>query len=196
VVLLDVGDNIGGGGPADSTVLLAEARRLGVRSYLQTLYDPGAVAACVAAGVRSEVTLRVGGKTDRQHGDPVEVSGRIRLIADGRYEEPAPTHGGTRFFDAGPTAVLQTTHEHTLVLTSRRVGNTSLQQMRSIGIRPEAMRVIVAKGVVSPRAAYAPIAAELIPVDTPGVTAADLSRFTFRHRRRPLWPFEPGAAYD
>ena len=40
VLLLDVGDNIGGGSAADSTVLLEAAQRLGVRSYLQTLYDP------------------------------------------------------------------------------------------------------------------------------------------------------------
>src|SRR5262249_694149 len=40
IVLMDVGDNIGGGSSADSTILLETALRLGVRSYLQTLYDP------------------------------------------------------------------------------------------------------------------------------------------------------------
>jgi microcystin degradation protein MlrC len=195
VVLMDVGDNIGGGSPADSTVLLAAAQRLGVRRYLQTLSDPEAVAACVAAGVGVEVRLRVGAKTDRAHGEPVGVVGRVRLIADGRYEEPTPTHGGARFFDAGPTVVLETADRHTLVLTSRRVGNTSIQQMYALGVRPEAMQVVVAKGVVSPRPAYAPIAAELILVDTPGVTAADLSRFRYEHRRRPLYPFEPDTRY-
>jgi microcystin degradation protein MlrC len=196
VVLLDVGDNIGGGSPADSTVLLAEARRQGVRRLLQTLYDPEAVQAAITAGVAATVTLHVGAKTDRNHGAPVEVRGRVRLIADGRYEEPTPTHAGFRFFDGGPTVVLETDDAHTLVLTSRRVGNTSIQQMYSLGIRPETYRVVVAKGVISPRPAYAPIAAELIAVDTPGVTAADLSRFTYRRRRRPLYPFEPDATYS
>jgi microcystin degradation protein MlrC len=196
VVLLDVGDNIGGGGPADSTMLLALAKRAGIRGYLQTLCDPEAVGACVATGVRATLTLRVGAKTDRMHGEPVEVTGSIRLIADGRFEEPSPTHGGQRFFDAGPTVVLETQDDHTLVLTSRRVGNTSLQQMYSLGIRPESRRVIVAKGVVSPRAAYGPIAAEMIVVDTPGVTTADLTRFEYRRRRRPLYPFEEEARYE
>jgi microcystin degradation protein MlrC len=195
VVLMDVGDNIGGGSPADSTVLLAAARRLGVRSYLQTLYDPEAVAACVAAGVGSTVTLRVGAKTDRQHGEPVEVTGRVRVLADGRYEEPTPTHGGFRYFDAGTMAVLESADDYTLVLTSRRVGNTSIEQMYSVGVRPERKRVVVAKGVVSPRPAYEPIAAEIILVDTPGVTSADLTRFTYHRRRRPLFPFEPDARY-
>ena len=83
----------------------------------------------------------------------------MRVALDGRFEDPPPTHGGLRFFDGGTTAVLETTDDHTLVLTSKRTGNTSLEQMYSVGVRPERFKVVVAKGVVSPRPAYAPIAA-------------------------------------
>jgi microcystin degradation protein MlrC len=195
VVLMDVGDNIGGGSSADSTVILAEARRLGVKSFLQSLYDPEAVRACVAAGVGSTVTLKVGAKTDDMHGSPVEVTGRVRLISDGKFEDPRPTHGGWRFYDGGTTVVLETTDDHTLVLTSKRIGNTSRQQMYSLGIWPEEKKVVVAKGVVSPRPAYQPIAAKIILVNTPGVTTADLSFFQYKRRRRPLYPFELDAKY-
>ncbi len=195
VVLMDVGDNIGGGSPGDSTVLLDLALRLGVRSYLQTLYDPAAVAACVAAGVGATLTLAVGAKTDDRHGNPVTVTARVRLLSDGRFEDARPTHGGWRFFDAGTTAVLETTDGHTLVLTSKRIGNTSIEQMYSLGIQPEQYQVVVAKGVISPRPAYAPIAAEIVLANTPGVTSADLSTFPYQHRRRPLYPFEPEATY-
>ena len=184
VVLMDVGDNIGGGSSADSTILLAEAKRQGIRSYLQSLYDPEAVAACVSAGVGADM-----------HGSPVEVTGRVRLISDGKFEDPEPTHGGFRYYDGGTTAVLETTDGHTLVLTSLRVGNTSRQQMYSLGIRPEDKKVVVAKGVVSPRPAYAPIASEVILVNTPGVTTSDLSFFDYKNRRRPLYPFEADAVY-
>lgn len=196
VVLMDVGDNIGGGSSADSTVLLAEAKRLGARSYLQTLYDPEAVQKCVAAGVGSTLTVRVGAKTDRLHGAPIEVTGYVKLISDGKFEDRRPTHGGRRYFDGGTTVVLETTDHHTLVLTSRRIGNTSIQQMYSLGIRPEEKQVVVAKGVVSPRPAYQPIASEIILVNTPGATTADLSFFDYRHRRTPLYPFEPDANYE
>jgi len=195
VVLMDVGDNIGGGSPGDSTVLLAEAKRLGIRGYLQTLYDPDAVAACLAAGVGHTLTFRVGGHDIDSPAPPVEVTGMVRLISDGKFEDAQPTHGGARYFDGGVTAVIETDDEHTLVLTSRRVGNTSIQQMYSLGIRPESKRVVVAKGVVSPRPAYEPIAAEIILVNTPGVTTSDLSHFSYRRRRRPLYPFEPEASY-
>jgi microcystin degradation protein MlrC len=192
---MDVGDNIGGGSPADSTVLLEAAQRLGVRHYLQTLRDPEAVSACIAAGVGARVELDVGAKTDDMHGRPVRVRGTVRRISDGKFEEPTPIHGGFRFFDGGPTVVLETDDEHTLVLTTRLIGNTSIQQMYSVGVRPERMRIVVAKGVVSPRPAYEPIAAEIVLVNTPGVTTSDLSRFTYTRRRRPLYPFESEASY-
>ncbi|MCH8186499.1 MAG: MlrC C-terminal domain-containing protein, partial [Chloroflexi bacterium] len=143
----------------------------------------------------SEITLAVGGKTDGMHGSPVEVTGRVRLISDGKFEDPEPTHGGFRYYDGGTTVVLETSDDHTLVLTSLRIGNTSRQQMYSLGIRPEDKRVVVAKGVVSPRPAYAPIASEVILVNTPGVTTSDLSFFDYRRRRRPLYPFEADATY-
>jgi microcystin degradation protein MlrC len=196
VVLMDVGDNIGGGSPGDSTVLLESAQRLGVRRYLQTLCDPDAVRACVAAGVGQTLTLDVGAKTDDRHGRPITVTGRVRVISDGHFEEPAPTHGGFRFFDGGATVVLDTTDEHTLVLTSRLVGNTSTQQMYSIGVRPERYQVVVAKGVVSPRPAYEPIAAQILLVNTPGVTSSEIERFDYVRRRRPLYPFESDAVYS
>ena len=196
IVLMDTGDNIGAGSAADSTILLATARRLGARRYLQTLYDPEAVGACIEEGVGRTITLAVGGKTDGLHGEPVTVTGRVRAIAEGVYEETRPTHGGWRFFDDGIRAILETTDGHTLVLTSHRTGNTSIAQMYSLGIRPEEYQIVVAKGVQSPRPAYEPIAAEIILVNTPGAAAADLDTFTYQHRRRPLYPFEPDATYE
>ncbi|HLZ10523.1 MAG TPA: MlrC C-terminal domain-containing protein, partial [Chloroflexota bacterium] len=195
VVLMDVGDNIGGGSSADSTFLLAEAKRLGVRSYLTTMYDPEAVSACIASGVGNMITLRTGGKTDRFHGEPVDVTGYVKLISDGKWEEHRPTHGGWRFFDAGREVVLETTDDHTIVLTGKRLGSLSIQQMYSLGIRPEDKQVVVAKGVVSPRPAYEPIAKQIILVNTPGLTTADLTFFNYQHRRRPLYPLEPEAVY-
>ena len=196
VVLMDVGDNIGGGSSADSTFILAEAQRMGVRSLLQTLYDPDAVRGCTEAGVGGEVDILAGAKTDAMHGDPVRVRARVTRLSDGKYEDTGPTHGGYRFFDSGTTAVLETADAHTLVLTSRRDGNTSREQMYSLGLRPERYRIVVAKGVVSPRPAYEPIASRVILVNTPGVTTADLSTFTYRRRRRPLYPFEQNAEYS
>ena len=52
VVLLDVGDNVGGGSPADSTHVLAAAQRLGIRNLFHSLCDPAAVQECTRHGRR------------------------------------------------------------------------------------------------------------------------------------------------
>jgi microcystin degradation protein MlrC len=72
----------------------------------------------------------------------------------------------------------------------------SLEQVRSVGLKPERFQIVVAKGVVAPRGAYQPIAARIVLVNTPGATAADPSQFEYRRRRRPLYPLEPDAAYE
>ncbi|MDH3248286.1 MAG: M81 family metallopeptidase [Acidimicrobiia bacterium] len=196
VVLLDVGDNVGGGSPGDSTHVLAAAQRLGVGGLFQSLCDPAAVQACMAAGVGATVELAVGGKTDDRHGEPVSIKGTVRLLDDGRFEDPGATHGGFRFFDTGPRAVVHTDDDHTLMLNSLPMGNPSLQQLVSAGIDPLRQPIIVAKGVHSPRGAFEPIAAQMIWLNTPGCTSADLSTLTYRHRRRPMYPFEPDAMYE
>jgi microcystin degradation protein MlrC len=195
IVLMDVGDNIGGGGPGDSTILLEAAQRLGIRGFLCILFDPAAVAACVATGEGGTVTLDVGARTDDRHGRPVHVTGTVRRLSEGRWEDPEPVHGGYRFFDAGRTAVIATTDGATIVLTTRLIAPVSLAQLPSAGVDPREPRIIAAKGVVSPRPAYGRVAAAIVLVDTPGVTANDLRGFEYRHRRRPLFPLEPAAPY-
>ena len=195
VVLMDVGDNVGGGSPGDSTVLFEELLRQKVPNGLVILYDPESVAHCVAAGVGAEVKLQAGSKSDGEHAQPVAVHGRVRTLSDGVYVETEVRHGGWGRYDQGITAVVETADRHTIVLTSRRMAPMSLEQVISLGIRPERKDILIVKGVVAPRAAYEPIAGEVVLVDTPGVTSDDPRRFTYERRRRPLFPLEPDAVY-
>lgn len=195
VVLFDVGDNVGGGSPGDSTHILHAARRLGVRGLLQAVCDPQVVRMAQAAGVGARIEAAVGGKSDAMHGAPFPIRATVTAVSDGRYEETGPTHGGFRFFHDGDSCALRTEDGFTLVLTSRSAGSSSLQQFRALGIEPLDMEIIVAKGVHSPRPAMEPIAREMIWVATPGVTSADLSTFAYRNRRVPLYPLEPDTVW-
>ncbi len=194
LLLLDVGDNIGGGSAGDSTAILNEARRMRLDGYLESLCDAAAAAACRAAGVDGRLELEVGGRLETGS-PPCRVSGAVVALSDGRFEDPASLHGGFRAFNLGPTAAFRTDEGQTLVLTSLPVIDSSIERHRSLGLEPERMRVIVAKGVHSPVPAYGPIAKEMLFVDSPGSTRADLSLLPYRHRRRPLYPFEPGAVF-
>jgi microcystin degradation protein MlrC len=159
------------------------------------LADRESVEACLAAGPGGEVRLAVGGKTDELHGAPVELKGRVRLLSDGRFEEKGPTHGGYRFFDAGVTAVVETDQQQTLVLTSHPLPATSAGQLLSLGIDPASAKIVVAKGVIGPRAGYGAYAARFIPVNTEGATTADIEALAYTRRRKPLYPFEQDAVY-
>lgn len=195
VVLFDVGDNVGGGSPGDSTHLLHAARRLGVRGLLQAVCDPQGVRRAQEAGVGGRIEAAVGGQSDTLHGAPFAIRAEVAALSDGRYEETGPTHGGFRFYDDGPSCALRTEDGFTLVLTSLPAGSSSLQQFRALGIEPTRMPIIVAKGVHSPRPAMEPIARQMLWVATPGVTTADLGTFRYHHRRVPLYPLEPDAPW-
>jgi microcystin degradation protein MlrC len=190
VVLVDSGDNVGGGSAADGTVLLAELLRQGATDGVVCLFAPDEVKHCATSGVGADVTLTVGGKVDRRHGDPLTVTGRVRLLHDGTYVEPAVRHGGKRVNHMGPTALVEITGRNLLVLTSLRHPPFSLGQLTCLGIAPQRQRVLVVKAAIAYKAAYAPVAGTVIEVDTPGITAVNPARFDYRHVRRPLYPLE------
>ncbi|MBI3821346.1 MAG: M81 family metallopeptidase [Planctomycetes bacterium] len=196
ITLLDMGDNVGGGSPGDGTALLhALHAHLELMPAFVCLADPEAVALAQAATERNIVKLRVGGKTDKLHGEPFEALFQVKRLTDGKFSETQPRHGGFLHFDQGPTAVLESGKFLTVMVTTRRMVPFSIKQMTSGGLDPANFRILVAKGVHAPVAAYAPVSKHLIRVDTPGVTSADLSRLTFHHRRRPMFPFERDAKW-
>jgi microcystin degradation protein MlrC len=191
VVLVETGDNVGGGSAGDSTIILAEMLRQGATGGVVCLYAPDEVRQCIEAGVGGKVQLRVGGKVDRPHGEPLEVSGRVHKLHNGTYVEPEVRHGGRRVNHMGRTAVVQIKGRNLLVLNSLRHPPFSLGQLTCLGINPRRKRLLVVKAAIAYKAAYAPVAGTVIAVDTPGITAVNPTRFTYRHIRRPMFPLDP-----
>jgi microcystin degradation protein MlrC len=196
ICLLDMGDNVGGGSPGDGTVI-AHALAKGCHGpAFICLYDPEAVKKAEAAGIGGRVSIAVGGKTDDRHGPPLKINGVVAGIADGKFEEAEPRHGGYTQFDQGLTAIVRTDPDLTIMLTSRRMVPFSLGQLTTFGVNPREYRLLVAKGVNAPLAAYEPVCPNFIRVNTPGVTTADVHQLTYHHRRRPMYPFEPETRFD
>jgi microcystin degradation protein MlrC len=195
ICMLDMGDNVGGGSPADGTVLLHALARTRIVSFV-CLYDPEACKQAQQAGMAARLQLRVGGKTDRRHGEPFEGEFTVRGLYDGRFEETEVRHGGISQFDQGLTAVLDSGTGITVMVTSKRMPPFSLRQLTAFGVEPGDFEVLVAKGVHAPVAAYFPPCAHLIRVNTPGVTTADMTQLEYHHRRRPMFPFEPDTQWE
>lgn len=194
ILLVDSADNIGGGTPGDGTDALQAMLRHQVEEGTIVLADPEAVAACWEAGQGASVTLAVGGKTDRWHGDPVVVSGVVFALSDGVFQAELPDNHFAAFFGTeirmGRTAWLRAGGIN-IVLTERKIPPFDLAQLRGIGLVPEQQKMIVVKSAVAYRAAYLPIAAGVIEMDTAGLCSANLSRFPYRYIRRPIFPLDP-----
>lgn len=193
--LLDMGDNVGGGSSADGTELLAALHQRRIGASFGCLFDPQSVETCDRAGVGAQVRLSVGAKTDDLHGDPLDVNVKVISMDEGRFQESMPRHGGITEFDQGRTAVCDTDSGITLMLTSQRMVPFSLQQLYSCGVDPRRFRILVAKGVNAPLAAYREVCDQFIRVNTMGSTCAELSRISFQHRRRPMFPLENDALF-
>ena len=192
VSLFDVGDNVGGGSPGDETTLLHEFLRQQASGWVIALYDPEAVAAAKAAGIDGEIDMPVGGKSISTAGKPARVKGKVRSLHNGQFIETAVRHGGQRYWNMGHTAVIEEEHStpddlNLVVLTTERVCPMSIHQLVSCGIYPERQKILVAKGTVAPRAAYEPVSAKVVLVDTPGTTSVNPKRFQFRRARPGIW---------
>ena len=196
VCLLDMGDNVGGGGPGDGTILAHALESADYGNSLVCLCDPHAVQQALEAGVGAKLVLSMGAKADQLHGRPFVQNVKVVSQHDGRFTEPDVRHGGRTGYNMGPTAVVSTDHGTTIILTTHRAPPFSLKQITSCDIDPADFHAIVAKGVNAPLAAYRSACPRFIRVDTPGVTTADMLRLEFEHRRRPLFPFEDPSLSD
>ena len=65
-----------------------------------------------------------------------------------------------------------------------------LQLYKSLGIDLATKRFVVVKSSVHYRAAHTPIAAEIIELDTPGLTSPRLAGFGLNNVRRPIFPLD------
>ena len=190
VILADGSDNPGGGAPCDGTVMLQAIIEADVpRSAVAIITDPEAVARAIQAGVGSQVRMEVGGKTDDRHGPPLELTGYVRLVSDGRYANRGPMYTGIES-DMGRTVVF-VVGEVEVVLTEQRIQPYDCQALRSVGIEPRERLLIGLKSAVHFRADYGPHASAIFEVDTPGVHNPDVTGYEYRRLRRPIWPLDP-----
>jgi len=196
VVLVEMGDNIGGGSAGDATFLLSELIRQKADGWFVAIADPEAVQAAVRAGIGGAFDALVGGKTDKLHGEPVRIRGRVKSLHDGQFIETEIRHGGQRYYDQGLTAVIEAEGstrdlKNLLMLTSRRMVPFSIHQLVSCGVYPERQKILVVKAAIAFRAAYEPVAAQIIEVDTGGATAVNPERFTYKRVPPTLFGLKP-----
>jgi len=194
ILLLDHGDNCMCGGTCDTMDVLMAALEAGLDGIMAGLIcDPAAVQHMAQAGVGAQVELPIGNQcainSIGRAAAPIRLRGIVRALTNGEYVITGPTYtgqiasmGASALFDIGKAQ---------LVITSKPHEPWDLGTLTSLGLKPEQARFILLKSRMYCRPVFAPLCAALIECDSPGVTSADFSLFTYQNRTHPLYPFEP-----
>ena len=189
LVLADGTDNPGGGGYNDTTPVLQALIDANVQNVaFGTIYDPGTVQQAMKAGVGAEIDVTLGGHTDPSMGAPIKARAIVKMLSDGYFKNDGPMNAGVET-QMGPTAVLRIGGIDVVTISSR-IQTIDLQVFLSQGIDPASKSVLVVKSVQHFRAAYGPIAREIVLVDSGGICSPDISRLKFKKLRRPIWPLD------
>ncbi len=189
VVLGDVSDNAGGGSPGDGTRLLRSLLEHHVESaVIAHLYDPEIVEQAVKAGVGNTIHARVGGKSYKVLGEPVECDAYVRLISDGVYFNKDGVFPGLK--NRIGTTVVLVIDGIEVIISDRRHQPLDVQVLRAHGIEPCERKIIAVKSALHFRASYGKIAKKIIDVNLPGIAPADPKLLDFKKIRRPIFPLD------
>jgi microcystin degradation protein MlrC len=191
LVLADYTDNPGGGGYGDATAFLKGLVESGVESVaFHAMCDPEAVQQGMHAGIGAKTTLALGGKTDpAMGGPPLALHGEVVCLTTGRFIAYGPMGGGVER-NYGPSMVFRIGDIDVIVITNNGQA-TDLAQFTSLGIDPTRYRTVAVKSMQHFRAAFEPIARQVILVDTGALCSEIYTPELFTRVRRPIWPLDP-----
>ncbi|MCP3970471.1 MAG: M81 family metallopeptidase [Rhodobacteraceae bacterium] len=183
VVLADFADNAGGGAPADSTFVLQEVLKRGLRDVaIGIFWDPVLVRMCRDVGVGGRMQVRVGGKVGAMSGDPVDINVTICGLKEGMSQMM-----GQSAMPMGTGVWLETDGVH-LILSDKRTQAFHPTAFTDLGCDLAAMRAVVVKSSQHFYAGFAPIASEVIYMATPGAITPDYARIPYAKRDPNYWP--------
>jgi microcystin degradation protein MlrC len=195
VVLSESSDSPTAGSPGDSADMLRAllAYAPGIPSCVW-LRDEAAVQAVSRAGIGTRLHLSLGGTHDPANRRPVTVDAEVRSLSDGRFLMRGSQYTGMPV-DMGLTAVLQV-DAVTVVVSSLGAINIDPELYRSQNVEPRAKKIVVVKSATAFRAEYAPFAAGMILVDTPGISSANLATLPWKRVSRPIYPLDAETQFD
>jgi microcystin degradation protein MlrC len=190
LVVADYTDNPGGGGYGDATAFLRGLIEAGVEGVaFHAICDPGSVEAGMRAGI-GPATLTLGGKIDpAMGGGPLTLAGEVSHLSNGRFIAYGPMGGGVER-DYGPSMVFRVGGIDIILITNNGQA-VDLGQFTSLGLDPTRYSTVAVKSMQHFRAAFAPIAREVILVDTGALCSETYTPELFDKVRRPVWPLDP-----
>ena len=193
-IISDPADTVWGGTPGDSTCLLKEMlnQKITCTAFIP-LYDPEVVAEVSKAEIRSNITIKVGGKWGSDFYNPIKVRGEIIGISEGFEIDPRKINksesGPFGLIVQGKTVVLKVGSIYLLISDKRLPAGIHPDIYRHFGLEPAEAKIIVMK-TGSNFQFYKSIIKNLIRVDCPGFAQADLKKFDWKKIPRPIFPLD------
>jgi microcystin degradation protein MlrC len=185
LVLADIADNAGGGAGSDATFILQALVERGIGQVaLAPFWDLGALQVCSEAGVGARLSLRVGGKLGPLSGDPVDLQVTVRALVEEHWQTGLSGHPAP----CGRSAWVSTDNGIHLVLISLRQQALGTELFTGLGIDLTALRGIVVKSSQHFHASFAPLASEVLYVESPGLLDTDFAHLPYRQRSLNYWP--------
>ncbi|MEO3386330.1 M81 family metallopeptidase [Mesorhizobium sp. CAU 1741] len=183
VVLADVADNAGGGAPGDATFLLEAIIRRGIdNAVIGIFWDTGAMRICREAGEGAELDLRLGGKHGPMSGQPLDLKVTVKRLSSDLTQRfgdlPLPL-GNVAWLQCGGIDI---------VVNDLRTQTFHPEAYTGLGIDLASKKLVCVKSSQHFHAGFAPIAAEVIHVATPGSITPDYANIPYRNRAPNYWP--------
>ncbi|MCE9607739.1 MAG: M81 family metallopeptidase [Planctomycetia bacterium] len=192
LALVDAADATSSGASGDSNAVLRKLIETGYRGRaLIPIVDEPAVRQAFAAGIGATIRTTLGGTLDPRRFTPLEITARVRLLADGRFRSES---FGEEWF-AGPTAVLEAGN-FTLVVGSRAVNLYDRSYFYAHGQDPKRFDAVVVKSPHCQHHMYADWCARLVNIDAPGSSSANLPYLGHTRCPRPIFPLDANVSFQ
>jgi microcystin degradation protein MlrC len=190
VVVADQSDNAGAGAPSDATYALRWLiERDAQDAAVAILYDPEVVKIAKKAGVGAAISVRLGGKTGRHSGDPLDLDVTVVAIASNHVHPFPQAVGEPVLFSLGDVAALRR-GSIDIVVCSMRCQCYSPCVFSELGIDPKVKRILVVKSTQHFYGAFASIAAEVVYMAGPGAVSPDPRQIAYtRLDTQALYPW-------
>lgn len=183
VVIADVWDNPGGGVPGDSTILLRELLRRGIKNAaVATIWDPIAVRTCFSAGEGASLRLRFGAKMSGAAGEPLDADVEVR-----RTLRDAVQSFGQSVVPLGDSVWIEVAGVD-IILNSVRSQVFNPDVFSNFGIDPTTKKILLIKSTNHFHDAFSRISQDILYAAIDGPYPNNPETTEYRNLTRKIWP--------
>lgn len=196
VVINETSDNPGGGTPGDGTHLLREFLRRNEPGMLfGSIVDPEFAELAHKAGVGAKISGLLGGKSDRLHGDPLEIRDALVVnLSDGRSHYLSPMMAGLRL-NLGKTARVRVGNVDIVVSSVKGSQGMDDRPYMMTGADIRDYKIVGLKSSIHFRAWFEDKAKAIVTADPPGIHTSNITQLPFTDIPRPSYPLDPDTVF-